>query len=357
MQYFHLEPSAGDLQVDCLVLNLVDHLLDAGEISAAIDAAILDLDATNIGEFDSDPLFDFRAQRPIVTYLDGEIADYVQASIQLALITDVSGKSFLYLYGQEPDFHWPTVAEDILEIVERFGVRRIFTFGGMPAPVPHTRPADMLIRTTQRSDDVNVVHGYIEHYGVLSDLVEFKAGEKDIDVKSLRVRVPLYLARGDTPFYSGAHAAIAMMANLGGPVIPVGDLQQLEDEQNEALDAAMTEREGFGEVVAKLEEEYDHLPSEFGFVRSDEHNPVVPTSDEIGRAAEKFLELSSESPLDRAIGQKKKARGDLNRTDRNGDINSPFLGRDLRRGRHRHSRPDDSTETDTQSDESSQPES
>lgn len=72
-----------------------------------------------------------------------------------------------------------------------------------------------------------------------------------------------------------------------------------------------------------MEEAYDS--SQAGFVTNTESSPVIPSSEEIGQAAEQFLAAQSTSPLDRVVKEKRppKYTDDLRR-----------IGRGLRRGRH-----------------------
>ncbi|MFC5369913.1 PAC2 family protein [Arcanobacterium bovis] len=288
-------------RVPYLVMNLIDPLVDAGDISQAIDATIADLDAVNIATFNSDLLYDYRAQRPIVSYLDGKLNELAYPQMRLNLVTDIAGKNFLYLCGQEPDFRWQTLTQDILDIVKKYGVEQVITYASMPATVPHTRPADMLIRTTKPAQDAKYVQGRAEHFSALADFFEYFAGKSDISVTNLRVRVPFYLARGLHPFVQGALAAVKMTATLGGPKLPLGDLEQLEDQQKEEIASIQVEGAEFEELLQKLELEYDATSGEAGFVKTDEALPEIPSSEEIGKAAEEFLATQS-AHLRRAAG-------------------------------------------------------
>lgn len=105
-----------DVKVPTLVLGTIDPLIDPGSVGRAVIAAVDLLDSVEIAAFDSDPLYDFRAQRPVIHYKDGVIADVFEPAMSLDLVTDVLGQTFLYVHGAEPDFHWPRLTEDILEI-------------------------------------------------------------------------------------------------------------------------------------------------------------------------------------------------------------------------------------------------
>lgn len=326
-----------DLTVSHLVLNPIDPLIDAGHVAQAVDAAIADLDAVNIALFSADQLYDYRAQRPIVTYSDGKIADFVAPELYLNLVTDMSGQSFLYLGGQEPDFNWEKVAKSIISIVERFQVRQVYSLAAMPGTAPHTRPADMLLRSTAPDSSTKFIKGQVQHYGALPDLFEFYAEKNDIPVMNIRVRVPFYIAKGAQPFISGALAAIKMIANLGGPRLPLGDLEQLEDQQVEGLNQILAENPELQTLLDHLEEDYDSAAGDESFVKTEEESPAIPSAEEIGQAAERFLAAQTDNPLQEifSVGDKDGKKQDnlpsAAESSERGDTSAP-----RRRGRHHY---------------------
>ncbi|MCI6574216.1 MAG: PAC2 family protein [Actinomycetaceae bacterium] len=339
----HYVNDTHDLTVPRMLINLVDPLVDAGDVSQAVAASVDSLEAVELASFDQDVIYDFRAQRPIVSYRDGKLVDLSQPHMNLDLVTDMHGENFLYLSGQEPDFRWNTLTSDLLSVVERFGVREVFSFAGMPAGVPHTRPADMLIRTTTRTD-VQFVPGVAEQFSQLQDFFEFHAGQTGISVTNIRVRVPFYMAKGPHPFISGALAVIKMTAHLGGPTLPLGDLEQLEDEQLSGLNQMIEEGSDFAQLLANLEEEYDKLPSSAGVTRPAEVLPSMPTAEEIAQAAEQFLASLAKDPLRQAQdefgrrgapdSEKRKdgGQGDFE-AEQHASLRTVITGR-LRRGKH-----------------------
>ena len=296
-----------------MLVNLIDPVVDAGDVAQAVQASVDTLESVDIAFFDSDVIYDFRAQRPFVEYKDGKLVDLTQPRMDLSLVTDMHGENFLYLSGSEPDFRWNTLSADLLAVIDKFQVREVYSFAGMPAGVPHTRPADMLIRTTRR-DDVQQVPGHAEHFAQLQDFFEYKAGQAGISVTNIRVRVPFYMARGPHSFISGALAVMKMMASLGGPMLPLGDLEQLEDQQMQDLSQMVEEGSDFAQLLAQLEEDYDHLPSDAGVVRPVEELPSIPSAEEISVAAEQFLaslsgNMLSNSEAENGLGADSRIEG------------------------------------------------
>lgn len=322
-----------------MVINLVDPVVDAGDVAEVVHATVDSLESVPIATFDHDVMYDFRAQRPIVAYADGKLVDMIQPMMHIDLITDMHGEKFLYVCGQEPDFRWNAITSDLLEIIERYGVAEVFSFAGMPAGVPHTRPADMVIRSTIRTD-IQTVHGTAEHFAQLQDFFEYEAGKHGVSVTNIRVRVPFYMAKGPFQFVSGALAIVKMMASLGGPTLPLGDLEQLEDQQIQSFRIVVEPDSDFAQLLTHLEEEYDKLPSNAGVVRPVDSVPQVPSAEEISRAAEQFLATVIRDPLE-GVGSSSAVDVDKNKDcdgrdfvpDTQSSLRTSIVDR-LRRGKH-----------------------
>lgn len=283
------ENTRNDLSARYLIINPLDPLTSAGNVTQALDATISDLDSVKIAAFPADELFDFRAQRPIIEYQDGKLVHLIKPELRLSMVTDIEGENFLYLSGQEPDYRWESVTLDLLDVVQRFRVSEVITFAAMPAAIPHTRPADMLMRSTQQKDNVKYVQGKAVHPGSLTDFFEYYAEKLGISVVNIRVRVPFYLAQLGEPFLAGALAVLRMTANLGGPKLPLGDLERYEDRANVLYQELLANNPDLAELIASMEREYDINPSEQAFAKSDQELLQVPSVEEIGLAAEKFL--------------------------------------------------------------------
>ena len=103
--------------------------------------------------FNSDPLIDYRSQRPLMNYKDGRLVDMRRSGIVLSHASDVEGQPFLHLHGAEPDFQWDALLADMIDIIEKFGVKSTFSFTAVPSATPHTRPADMVVRTADKRED------------------------------------------------------------------------------------------------------------------------------------------------------------------------------------------------------------
>ena len=287
MGHFVSFPEAeGPERVERLVLNLVDPAVDAGAVGQLISLSLSPLDGGAAALFNSDPLIDYRSQRPLMNYKDGRLVDMRRSGIVLSHASDVEGQPFLHLHGAEPDFQWDALLADMIDIIERFGVKSTFSFTAVPSATPHTRPADMVVRTADKRED-QVFEADFWFTAGFADYVEFHTAKLGISHTNVAVRVPVYLA-GDR-YFTGAAGALGLTSSLSGLYFPLGDLEQAAAEEVEAYSSAIEGNEELAQFIDKLEKDYDANGSVRGYVTAPKPEMRVPTVDEIGRAAEQFL--------------------------------------------------------------------
>lgn len=287
MGHFVSFPEAeGPERVERLVLNLVDPAVDAGAVGQLISLSLSPLDGGAAALFNSDPLIDYRSQRPLMNYKDGRLVDMRRSGIVLSHASDVEGQPFLHLHGAEPDFQWDALLADMIDIIERFGVKSTFSFTAVPSATPHTRPADMVVRTADKRED-QVFEADFWFTASFADYVEFHTAKLGISHTNVAVRVPVYLA-GDR-YFTGAAGALGLTSSLSGLYFPLGDLEQAAAEEVEAYSSAIEGNEELAQFIDKLEKDYDANGSVRGYVTAPKPELRVPTVDEIGRAAEQFL--------------------------------------------------------------------
>ena len=287
MGHFVSFPEAeGPERVERLVLNLVDPAVDAGAVGQLISLSLSPLDGGAAALFNSDPLIDYRSQRPLMNYKDGRLVDMRRSGIVLSHASDVEGQPILHLHGAEPDFQWDALLADMIDIIERFGVKSTFSFTAVPSATPHTRPADMVVRTADKRED-QVFEADFWFTASFADYVEFHTAKLGISHTNVAVRVPVYLA-GDR-YFTGAAGALGLTSSLSGLYFPLGDLEQAAAEEVEAYSSAIEGNEELAQFIDKLEKDYDANGSVRGYVTAPKPELRVPTVDEIGRAAEQFL--------------------------------------------------------------------
>jgi hypothetical protein len=131
----------GDLVAPVLIAAM-DGWVDAGS-AATLAAGQLATDGAVVATFDADALFDYRARRPTLEIVDGELAEltWPELTVRRARLGE---RDLLVLTGAEPDFHWRAFSAAVIELTERLGVTAWISLGAIPAAVPHTRPVPII---------------------------------------------------------------------------------------------------------------------------------------------------------------------------------------------------------------------
>ena len=124
--------------------------VDAGSSGTAA-ADFLATDGVELVRFDGDAIFDYRANRPTVSFRDGRMTDVERPQVVIYR-RELPERDLLVMVGSEPDYRWRAFAEGVADLMERFGADLIITIGAVPAAVPHTYPPPVMM--TASSDEL-----------------------------------------------------------------------------------------------------------------------------------------------------------------------------------------------------------
>ena len=136
--------------------------VDAGA-AATTAAAHIAGSGSVVAVFDSDELFDYRANRPVLDIVDGVTKGVSWPQIT-ATATSLGGRDVALLSGSEPDYRWRAFAASVVDLAHRLGVSLHVTLGGVPAAVPHTLPPPILTTASDRDllvGDINFPQGVL----------------------------------------------------------------------------------------------------------------------------------------------------------------------------------------------------
>ena len=67
-------------------------------------------DPVDVATFDVDQLYDYRARRPPMLFVEDHWEGYETPEIRIQALTDTAGTRFLMLDGPEPDVQWERLA-------------------------------------------------------------------------------------------------------------------------------------------------------------------------------------------------------------------------------------------------------
>jgi len=283
-----------DLDAPVLV-HALSGFLDAG---AARQLAVGHLLATHesrtVATFDLDAIYDYRARRPRLVFDTDHYASIEYPELLLTEITDRRGTGFLVLHGPEPDFAWQTFGAAVVQLVERYGVRRSIGLNAIPWPSPHTRP----VGVTAHATDPSLVSGRptfvgaIEVPGHLAGGLELALGAAGHEAMGFAVHVPHYLTQVEFPRAAlRLLEEVAVAGNLDLDLLP---LAVAADDSDRDIDQQVSTNPENVEAVRALEEQYDAVvrgaESALPMAEaSDMAQEPIPSGDEIAAQLEAFL--------------------------------------------------------------------
>lgn len=292
MNYVHIVDEVEDLDGESLPLVMaLQGFLDAGNGSAL---AIAHLGAEELGPvvatFDVDTFHDYRARRPVISFVGDHYEDYDPPRLVVRLMRDELDHPYLLLTGPEPDTRWEAFVAAVSEVVEHFDVDLVVAMGSVPMAAPHSRPL-AVTQHANRSDLMlrsNAWRGEMRVPASAQSLVELRLGQQGHAATGYVAHVPHYLAQFDYPL--AAQVLLEGVEDSAGLSFDLDELKRAADRKAREIADYLSEHPEVAEVVAGLEQQYD------AFTRSEEggrsllaDDGEIPTGDEIGEQFERFL--------------------------------------------------------------------
>ncbi|GAA3052815.1 hypothetical protein GCM10010467_13020 [Actinocorallia glomerata] len=276
-----------------LLVSLAGHT-DAGDLSGQLAEALLSaLPHRLLASFDVDELFDYRSRRPKVTFVDSRFADYEGPELDLYEVRDASGRPFLLLTGDEPDFQWQGVADAVLTLVKRLDVTLVVLVDALGLPVPHTRPLGVTAHGS-RQDLVAGISTWSPTAQIeagLSQFLEMRLEADEHDTVGYTLHVPHYLAGGRYP-----QVAVSALEYVGAAMelmLPTDELRESARMVDQDISRQVSANSDIQTLVERLESTFDqHTTTEQRSLLVKEDD-VVPDAEELGAAVEAFLRTQS----------------------------------------------------------------
>jgi predicted ATP-grasp superfamily ATP-dependent carboligase len=269
--------------------------LDAGGATAMAARLLQAREHRLLATFDIDQVLDYRARRPVLTFVTDHFAAVDMPQISLFEVTDADGTPFLLLAGPEPDYQWQRFADAVLEVVRATGTRLTVGLSAIPWPAPHTRPLGVTVHGNVPSlvSSPHSLAGNIQVPGHIGGLLELRLGEAGEQAIGIATHVPHYLGQFEYPA-----AAITMLESLSattGLAIPVDDLRAPASRAEGEIAQQLQNSEEFVTIVHALEQQYDQLAALRGTAPAPAGGSdlapggQVPSGDEIAAQVEQFL--------------------------------------------------------------------
>ncbi len=246
-------------ELDSPVLLLaLDGWIDAGLASTNAFGTILEnLETVTVARFNADALIDHRSRRPTMHLLDGINTGLSWPTIELQAGFDADGASVLFLVGAEPDHRWMAFADAIVDLAHQFEVSSVFGLSAYPAPVPHTRPTQLVTTATdaEMAQRVGGETGRIDVPAGINAAIELACAASGIQATGLWAQIPHYAA--GMPYPAGALALIEGLRTFSGLNFSLGSLVEDARTSRERLDELVANSEEHIEMVRQLEAQLD----------------------------------------------------------------------------------------------------
>lgn len=275
----------------CVLIQALTGFVDAGAATRlAREHLLTSLPNQVLASFDVDQLFDYRARRPPMIFMEDHWEEYEEPQLTLHLVRDGVDAPFLLLTGPEPDLQWERFIDAVVKLSETFGVRLTIGLNAIPMAVPHTRPTGVTAHATRRE----LIAGYepwlrrVQVPGSAGNLLEFRLGERGRDAMGFAVHVPHYLAQAEYP--AAAERLLTAVSRATGLMLPTEKLREAADAARVDIDQQVAQADEAATLVRALEEQYDsYLRGQHGVNLLAGETGPLPTAEELGAELERFL--------------------------------------------------------------------
>ncbi len=202
--------------------------------------------------FDTDAIFDYRANRPVVRFREGRMMEVEWPEITM-FRRSLPERDLLILVGSEPDYRWKGFAEAVVDIMERFGADLVITIGAVPAAVPHTYPPPIMMTASSDElvgvDDV-ALDDDLDVPGAAVNVVADAAVRRGMGTLGYWAQIPHYV---NDRYHAGALALLRRIAVRLDLDLDLDDLVEASSEQANDINEVISRRPENEAHVQKLE--------------------------------------------------------------------------------------------------------
>jgi proteasome assembly chaperone (PAC2) family protein len=213
------------------------------------------------------------AHRPITTIRGGLVETlHLPTTDVHVLQAEEAQPELLLIQGLEPDLHWHEYVEALWSLINRFGVRRVYTIGSYYDQIPHTRPphvtaavSDLQLKAALRSQHVDFTS--YEGPTSIQTFLLYTCQQRQIEGVSLWGGVPPYL-QGSYP--RGVVRILSILSKLVGFSIDSSALQSWVSEFESMLQQQVAKNDELQAFITQLETAYDQMVSDTDVQHGDE---------------------------------------------------------------------------------------
>lgn len=272
----------------------------AGHLKAA-------LDARTVATFNNDELIDYRSRRPMITMSEHEITNVEEIDLDIRVMRDSKGESFLLLSGPEPDLRWEAFSKAVADLADRFNVDKTICLYAAPMGAPHTRPLVVSAHGNDRElvGTMFTYDGMVSMPGAAAVMIERELHARGRRVAGYTAHVPHYVAA--SPYPQAVYQLLQSVSDTSKLQFPMKSIERDMQRVAQQLAEQTSDSEEIAQVVAQLEQHYDSEMESYRDKNPQKMMPgeaQMPSGEEIGEAFENFLAAIDDRDRnrDRGIG-------------------------------------------------------
>jgi proteasome assembly chaperone (PAC2) family protein len=240
--------------------------MDGGDVSTGTVRRLVDLlGAKPVAEIDPEPfyLYNFPGSmevaalfRPGIEIKEGLVSSFETPSNVFYCHEPANLVLFL---GKEPNLHWRSFGDCVLELARRVGVKRLLFVGSFGGPIPHTREPRLYATCSDAKllpemELYGVRRTNYEGPGSFSTYLLTRAAQADLEMTSLVAEIPGYL-QGRNPM--SIEAVTRRLAKILRVPLELGELRAESTEWDLPVSKAVEQNEELAATVRQMEEAYD----------------------------------------------------------------------------------------------------
>lgn len=252
---------------DSTLLLAFSGWMDGGDVSTGTVQRLVDLlDAQPIAEIDPEPfyIYNFPGSMEITAMFRPhiEIEDGLIQTVEMPtnLFYQNRDARLLLFVGKEPNLHWRTFGDCILELARRLEIPRMLFVGSFGGSVPHTRQPRLYV-TCSDADLLTEMEIYgvrrsgYEGPGSFTSYLMTKASDAGLQMTSLVAEIPGYLHGANPACIEAVTRRLAKILKLP---LELDALRAASTAWELQISSAIEDNEELAEKVRSLEEEYDN---------------------------------------------------------------------------------------------------
>ncbi len=215
--------------------------------------------AQSFATIEAEAFYDFTAHRPSV-HLDDDgrrAIEWPRNRFMRANVPELG--DVVLLDGTEPALLWRTFCRQVLEVVQRYDVSLVLTFGALISDVPHSRPVEVYGSSTdaELSERYHFEPSSYEGPTGIVGVLQNELSEAGVRSASLWAAVPSYVHGSPSP-----KAALALVEKVAGMLdfgLPTTDLQIATAAYERQVNTLVSDDADTAELVRQLEQRYDEM--------------------------------------------------------------------------------------------------